>query len=127
MSLTNPTEETIAAIASAVSPGEGAIAIVKVSGPLAKKVVSTIVRIPGKQEWKSHSILYGYVINQKTKKKIDEVLILIMDGPRSFTGEDVVEIHCHGGLIAVQQVLQQVLIQLLSSLHGNESLLHLPL
>ena len=111
MSLTNPTEETIAAIASAVSPGEGAIAIVKVSGPLAKKVVSTIVRIPGKQEWKSHSILYGYVINQKTKKKIDEVLILIMDGPRSFTGEDVVEIHCHGGLIAVQATLEQILIQ----------------
>ena len=73
MSLTNPTEETIAAIASAVSPGEGAIAIVKVSGPLAKKVVSTIVRIPGKQAWKSHSILYGYVINPKTKKKIEKI------------------------------------------------------
>ena len=58
MSLTIPTDETIAAIATAVSPGEGAIAIVKVSGPLAKKVVSTIVRIPGNQEWKSHSILY---------------------------------------------------------------------
>ncbi len=111
MNLTNPTEETIAAIASAVSPGEGAIAIVKISGPLARQVVSTIVRVPGKQEWKSHSILYGYVINQKTKKKIDEVLILIMDGPRSYTGEDVVEIHCHGGLIAVQQTLEQVLIQ----------------
>ncbi len=111
MSLTFPTEETIAAIASAISPGEGAIAIVKVSGPLAKQVVSSIVQIPGKQVWESHSILYGYVINLQTQKKIDEVLILFMEGPRSFTGEDVVEIHCHGGLIVVQQVLEQVLMQ----------------
>ncbi len=111
MSLTFPTEETIAAIASAISPGEGAIAIVKVSGPLAKQVVSSIVQIPGNQVWESHSILYGYVINLQTQKKIDEVLILFMEGPRSFTGEDVVEIHCHGGLIVVQQVLEQVLMQ----------------
>ena len=111
MSLTFPTEETIAAIASAISPGEGAIAIVKVSGPLAKQVVSSIVQIPGNQVWRSHSILYGYVINLQTQKKIDEVLILFMEGPRSFTGEDVVEIHCHGGLIVVQQVLEQVLMQ----------------
>ncbi len=106
-----PTEETIAAIASAIAPGQGAIAIIKVSGPDAKSVVQNIVKIPGQQVWSSHKILYGYVIDTNTKKKIDEVLILIMDAPRSFTGEDVIEIHCHGGLIAVQQVLDQVLSQ----------------
>ncbi len=111
MTLVFPTEETIAAIASAVAPGQGAIAIVKVSGPAAKEIVKNIVKIPGKQLWDSHKILYGYAINNKTQQKIDEVLILIMDGPRSFTGEDVIEIHCHGGLIPVQQVLEQVLNQ----------------
>ena len=43
------------------------------------------------------------------EKYIDEVLILIMKGPRSFTGEDVVEIHCHGGIIAVQKILERLL------------------
>ncbi|WP_269622263.1 tRNA uridine-5-carboxymethylaminomethyl(34) synthesis GTPase MnmE [Prochlorococcus marinus] len=105
------TEETIAAIASAVAPGQGAIAIIKVSGPSSQQAVKSIVTIPGEQLWKSHRILYGHVINKKTKKKIDEVLILIMEGPRSFTGEDVVEIHCHGGLIVVQQVLDLLLTQ----------------
>ncbi len=111
MSLVFPTEETIAAIASAIAPGQGAIAIIKVSGANAKSVVKNIVRIPGKHIWSSHKVLYGYAIDKSTEKTIDEVLILIMDGPRSFTGEDVIEIHCHGGLIAVQQVLEQVLNQ----------------
>ncbi len=111
MNLALPTEETIAAIASAVSPGEGAIAIVKISGCTAKKVVQNIVRVPGNQLWESHKILYGYVIDTNTRKTIDEVLILVMEAPRSFTGEDVVEIHCHGGLIAVHEVLEQVLNQ----------------
>ena len=44
-------------------------------------------------------------------RRLDEVLLLLMRGPRSFTGEDVVEIHCHGGVIAVQRVLEQVLRQ----------------
>ncbi len=105
------TEENIAAIASAISPGQGAIAIIKISGPSSIKVVKAIVQVPGKQLWDSHKILYGYVIDKNIQKKIDEVLILIMKAPRSFTGEDVVEIHCHGGLIAVQEVLKQVLNQ----------------
>ncbi len=111
MTLSFPTDETIAAIASAIAPGQGAIAIIKISGPSAKKVVKSIVKVPGKQSWSSHTILYGHVIDKKTQKNIDEVLILIMDAPRSFTGEDVIEIHCHGGLIAVHQVLDQVLDQ----------------
>ncbi len=105
------TEENIAAIASAISPGQGAIAIVKISGPSAIDIVQGIVKVPGNQIWDSHTILYGYVIDKKIQRKIDEVLILIMKAPRSFTGEDVVEIHCHGGLIAVQEVLTEVLKQ----------------
>ncbi|KGG16748.1 MULTISPECIES: tRNA uridine-5-carboxymethylaminomethyl(34) synthesis GTPase MnmE [unclassified Prochlorococcus] len=111
MNSTFPTEETIAAISSAIAPGQGAVAIIKISGPSAKKVVSNIVKIPGKQVWDTHTILYGHVINQTTKKNIDEVLILTMEAPRSFTGEDVVEIHCHGGVIVVHEVLDEVLKQ----------------
>ncbi len=105
------TEENIAAVASAIAPGQGSIAIIKISGPSAIATVQKIVEIPGKQVWDSHRILYGYAINKSNQTKIDEVLILIMKGPRSFTGEDVAEIHCHGGVIAVNEVFKQVINQ----------------
>ncbi len=111
MSRTFPTEDNIAAIASAIAPGQGAIAIIKVSGPSALETVTNIVEVPGNQKWETHKILYGHVVDKNTGKQIDEVLLLIMKAPRSFTGEDVVELHCHGGLIVVQEVLQQVLNQ----------------
>ncbi len=105
------TEENIAAVASAIAPGQGSIAIIKISGPSAIATVQKIVEVPGKQLWDSHRILYGYAINKSNQTKLDEVLILIMKGPRSFTGEDVAEIHCHGGVIAVNEVLKQVINQ----------------
>ncbi len=111
MNFNFPTEETIAAVASAVAAGQGGIAIIRISGVRAKEAAKNIVHTPGRAQWKSHSILYGHVIDQITKKHIDEVLVLIMDGPKSFTGEDVVEIHCHGGLINVQRVLEELLRQ----------------
>ncbi len=109
MTVALPTEETIAAIATAISAGQGGIAVVRISGPKALPISKSIVFVPGERLWKSHTILYGYVMNEQNNERIDEVLILTMKGPRSFTGEDVVEIHCHGGLIAVQRVLERVL------------------
>nr|AUG32338.1 tRNA modification GTPase [Paulinella longichromatophora] len=53
--------------------------------------------------------MYGYVINPTSQERIDEALLLIMKAPRSFTGEDVMEFHCHGGLICVQRVLELIL------------------
>ena len=105
----SPTEDTIAAIATAVSPGQGSIAVIRISGSAAIKITKNIVHIPGKHDWGTHQVLYGYVTELNQKIYIDEVLILIMKGPRSFTGEDVVEIHCHGGIIAVQKILERVL------------------
>ena len=105
----SPTEDTIAAIATAVSPGQGSIAVIRISGPTAIEITKTIVHIPGTQDWSTHKVLYGHVTESNQKFYIDEVLVLIMQGPRSFTGEDVVEIHCHGGIIAVQKVLERVL------------------
>ena len=105
----SPTEDTIAAIATAVSPGQGSIAVIRISGSLAIESTKTIVQIPGTHDWSTHKVLYGHVTEANQKIYIDEVLILIMKGPRSFTGEDVVEIHCHGGIIAVQKILERVL------------------
>ena len=51
----------------------------------------------GQQSWASHRILYGHVLDDSGTHRLDEVLLLLMWAPRSFTGEDVVEIHCHGG------------------------------
>ncbi|MBE9121892.1 tRNA uridine-5-carboxymethylaminomethyl(34) synthesis GTPase MnmE [Tychonema sp. LEGE 07199] len=97
---------TIAAIATAIVPQQGSVAIVRLSGSAALKIAETLFRAPGKQIWESHRILYGHIRHPKTQELVDEVLLLIMKAPRSFTREDVVEFHCHGGIMAVQQVLQ---------------------
>ena len=106
-----PRLDTIAAVATAVAPGQGGIAVIRLSGPLAEQVGQAVVRCPGRQEWNSHRILYGHVMAVDGQRRLDEVLLLLMRAPRSFTGEDVVEIHCHGGVIAVQQVMERVLEQ----------------
>ncbi|WP_071188705.1 tRNA uridine-5-carboxymethylaminomethyl(34) synthesis GTPase MnmE [Trichormus sp. NMC-1] len=97
---------TIAAIATAVVPQQGSVGIVRVSGDHAIAIAQTLFSAPGKQVWSSHRILYGYIRQPQTKQVVDEALLLIMKAPRSFTREDVVEFHCHGGIMAVQQVLQ---------------------
>ncbi len=100
---------TIAAIATAVAPGQGSVAIVRLSGPAALAIGRRLFRAPGSQLWESHRILYGHVVDPASGERIDEALLLLMQAPRSFTGEDVVEFHCHGGLICVQRVLELVL------------------
>jgi len=107
--LTN--SDTIAAVATAVAPGQGGIAVIRLSGPAAEATGRAVVHCPGTQEWASHRILYGHVFDAAGQQRLDEVLLLLMRAPRSFTGEDVVELHCHGGLIAVQRVLERVLDQ----------------
>jgi len=103
--------ETIAAVATAVAPGQGGIAVIRLSGPQAQQAVQAIARFPGAQPWESHRVLYGHVLAADGVERLDEVLVLVMQAPRSFTAEDVVEIHCHGGVIAVQRVLERVLEQ----------------
>ncbi|MBD1815522.1 tRNA uridine-5-carboxymethylaminomethyl(34) synthesis GTPase MnmE [Microcoleus vaginatus DQ-U2] len=97
---------TIAAIATAIVPQQGSVGIVRVSGSAALKIAETLFCAPGRQMWESHRILYGHIRRPKTQELVDEALLLIMKAPRSFTREDVVEFHCHGGIMAVQQVLQ---------------------
>ena len=97
---------TIAAIATAIVPEQGSVGIVRLSGAAALAIAQVIFKAPGQQQWESHRILYGYITNPKTNERIDEALLMIMLAPRSYTKEDVVEFHCHGGMIAVQRVLQ---------------------
>lgn len=97
---------TIAAIATAVVPQQGSVGIVRVSGLHAMAIAQTLFDAPGRQVWESHRILYGYIRHPQTRKMVDEALLLMMKAPRSYTREDVVEFHCHGGIMAVQQVLQ---------------------
>ncbi len=100
------TTGTIAAIATAIVPQQGSIGVVRVSGTSAMHIAQTLFKTPGKQSWESHHILYGHICNPETKQVVDEALLLIMQAPRSYTCEDVVEFHCHGGVIVVKQVLR---------------------
>lgn len=98
---------TIAAIATAIAPQQGSIGIVRLSGEQALEIAKTLFHAPGgRQSWESHRILYGYIRHPQTQQVVDEALLLIMKAPRSYTCEDVVEFHCHGGIMPVQQVLQ---------------------
>jgi len=103
------TTDTIAAVATAVAPGEGSVAIVRMSGPEAEPIGLRLFRSAGAQLWESHRVLYGHVHDPASGERVDEALLLLMRAPRSFTRETVVELHCHGGLIAVQRVLELVL------------------
>ncbi len=101
--------DTIAAIATVL--GEGGISIIRVSGSDALNIVSSI--FIGKNQRKlndikPYSMRYGHIIDKNNEEVIDEVLVSYMKGPRSFTGEDCVEINCHGGYICTNRVLDQV-------------------
>ncbi|SBO43895.1 tRNA modification GTPase MnmE [Cyanobium sp. NIES-981] len=101
--------DTIAAVATAIAPGQGSVAIVRISGPQAEAIGARLFRAPGQQVWESHRVLYGHVVDPATGEPVDEALLLLMRAPRSFTRETVVELHGHGGLVAVQRVLELVL------------------
>ncbi|MDC3044498.1 tRNA uridine-5-carboxymethylaminomethyl(34) synthesis GTPase MnmE [Prochlorococcus sp. AH-736-B04] len=103
------TEDTIAAIASAISIGKGGVAIIRVSGKDSINSCKNIVKTKSKYAWESHRVFHGFIQENKQNKFIDEVLILVMKSPNSFTGEDIVEIHCHGGIIIVNKVLKRLL------------------
>ena len=97
--------DTIAAISTA--QGVSAISIVRVSGEEAIKVVSSIFSNKNFASAASHTIHYGYIMDGN--EKVDEVLVTLMKGPKTFTTEDVVEINCHGGIVTTNKVLELLL------------------
>lgn len=102
-------DQTIVAIATAIIPQEGSIGIVRLSGSEAITIAQKLFFAPGQQPWESHRVLYGHIQHPQTQAILDEALLLLMLAPRSYTREDVVEFHCHGGMMPVQQVLQACL------------------
>lgn len=102
-------EDTIAAIATAIAPS--GIGIVRISGPEAVAVADRLYRGKKKEkklaDMKSHTIHYGWIVEKE--QVLDEVLVMLMRGSHSYTGEDTVEIDCHGGVLAVKRVLEAVL------------------
>src|SRR5262245_58370448 len=97
--------QTIAAVAT--PPGEGGIAIIRISGSDAVSVASKVFSGPV-SSYKSHTAHLGKIIDP-IGEVVDEVLLLVMKGPRSFTGEDTVEIHCHGGSLICRKVLEVII------------------
>jgi tRNA modification GTPase len=95
--------DTIAAISTPLA--EGGLGIVRISGPQAfsigDKIFSKKVsRLP------SHTIHHGYIIDPKTKEKIDEIMLSVFKGPKSFTAEDMIEITGHGGIVSLKRILE---------------------
>ena len=99
-------EDTIAAIATAINIGEGGIAVIRVSGADSIEICKTIIETKSKLAWKSHRVFHGFAKDISEDKYLDEILVLVMKSPNSFTGEDIVEIHCHGGIIVVNRILE---------------------
>ncbi|MBO5371478.1 MAG: tRNA uridine-5-carboxymethylaminomethyl(34) synthesis GTPase MnmE [Lachnospiraceae bacterium] len=100
--------DTIAAIATAMT--NSGIGIIRISGDEAVEVADRIIRLKGNKklsDCKTHTIHYGFVMEEDVK--VDEVMVLLMKGPKSYTREDTVEIDCHGGILVMNRILDLVL------------------
>lgn len=97
--------DTIAAVAT--PPGPGGIGIVRVSGPDAEAIAHAVFQRRGSRSWQSHRLYVGRV--SAGGQTIDAGMAVFMRGPHSYTGEDVLELHCHGSPVVLEQVLQAVL------------------
>lgn len=101
-------ERTIAAISSAI--GEAGIGIVRMSGEDSFEIAKKVFRNHNKEKvnkFENRKLHYGYIYNDE--EMVDEVLIALMKGPKTYTREDIVEIYCHGGFIAVKKILDLLL------------------
>jgi tRNA modification GTPase len=99
-------EETIVALST--PPGRGGIAVVRLSGPRAVEIALKLFRLPDGRsisESTSHKAIHGFIVNPFTGRYADEVMMTHMLAPRSYTGEDVVEISCHGGPRPVEAII----------------------
>ncbi len=101
--------DTIAAIATAVS--SSGIGIIRISGENVCSIAEKIFRKAGNKKWdmtdSDHKVVYGHIYDGD--EMVDEVLMLVMKGPHSYTGEDTVEIDCHGGVLVMKRILETVI------------------
>lgn len=101
--------DTIAAIATAMSPS--GIGIIRISGDESLEIIDKIFRSPSNNkilsECESHTVHYGYIYDED--EMIDEVMVLVLKAPNTFTREDTIEIDCHGGVFVMKRILETVL------------------
>ncbi|HCT9689545.1 TPA: tRNA uridine-5-carboxymethylaminomethyl(34) synthesis GTPase MnmE [Staphylococcus aureus] len=97
--------DTITSISTPM--GEGAIGIVRLSGPQAVEIADKLYK--GKHllnDVPSHTINYGHIIDPESKEVIEEVMVSVLRAPKTFTREDIIEINCHGGILTINRVLE---------------------
>lgn len=99
--------DTIAAISTPM--GEGAISIVRLSGEDAVTIANHFFKGQDLEHVESHTINYGHFIDPENSNLIDEVMVSVMRAPKTFTREDIIEINCHGGIVATNKILQMLL------------------
>jgi len=98
---------TIAAIAT--PPGPGGIGIIRISGPEAVSILTSLFRPRTPHTITSHHLNYGWIVDPESQQPLDEVMAVLMAAPRSYTREDVVEIQCHSSYLVLQQILARIL------------------
>src|SRR5699024_11498960 len=102
--------DTIAAIST--PPGEGGLGIVRLRGDEALEIAEKVYKLGDKRlsDQPSHTIHYGNIYHTKTNEKIDEVMVTIMRGPKTYTREDIIEINTNGGIIITKKIILIVLV-----------------
>ncbi len=102
-----PFRDTIAAIAT--PPGVGGIGLIRISGPSAEGIARRLFRpVRPAASFISHHLIHGRIVAPETGTVLDDVLVAFMEGPHTYTGEDMLEINCHGGPVVLRTVLDEV-------------------
>lgn len=99
--------DTIAAVST--PPGNGGIGIVRVSGSSASNIAESLFKPVKSGGLQSHRFYFGTVSDPRSGELVDELMAVLMRAPRSYTREDVFELHCHGGMLVVERILSLVL------------------
>ncbi|MCG2283234.1 tRNA uridine-5-carboxymethylaminomethyl(34) synthesis GTPase MnmE [Staphylococcus epidermidis] len=97
--------DTITSISTPM--GEGAIGIVRLSGPQAIEIGDILYKGKKKlSEVETHTINYGHIIDLETNETVEEVMVSVLRAPKTFTREDIIEINCHGGILTINRILE---------------------
>ncbi len=101
--------DTIAAIST--PPGTGGIAVIRVSGDNSEKIAGSVFKPAATNHggFESHRFYFGKVVDSEERAVIDEAMVVMMFAPRSYTRENILEIHCHGGAVVAEKVLSEIL------------------
>ncbi len=100
-------EDTIAAIATPL--GVGGVGVVRVSGQMTRRILASLFVSSNGTSDDSHRMVHGWLVNPADRRRVDEVMACYMRAPKTYTGEDVVEFYCHGGVAVLQRVLTIIL------------------